>query len=250
MKKGFLLTAFAVLATSSFADVLWNNGPIVTHAGMGAGGADVSMASLTPNTGGSNITAIAWRADDFTVGGGGWLVTSISTVGYDTNNNPPRFGTGSIDIREGSTSGTILATGTATFSDSGIYRVFNGVGNLGSTARRLFNIQASFASIALAPGTYWMTVNMSNTASANNWVPYVMDINPGDANDPITRVGNSQFSGDSGATWSAATVTTGGWNQAPEIPFTVEGTAVPEPATLSALAVGALALLRRRRAAK
>lgn len=250
MKKVIFASALAVVASSSFAVELWNNGPLVTHVGAGAGGANVSMASAVPNTGGSNITATAWRADDFTVSGGGWLVNTISSYGYDTNNNPPRFGAGTVSIRQGAVDGTVVASVAATWSDAGIYRVFNGAANLTNTARRLFHITGNFGGLSLADGTYWVTFSMSNTAAANNWMPYVMDPNSGNPDDPITRIGNSQFSGDSGSTWSLATVTTGSWNQAPELPFTVEGDPVPEPATMIGLGAGVLALMRRRRAVK
>lgn len=250
MKKVIFASALAVVASSSFAVELWNNGPLVTHVGAGAGGADVSMASAVPNAGGSNITATAWRADDFTVSGGGWMVNSITGFAYDTNNNPPRFGAGTIEIRQGTVTGSVVASVAATWADSGIYRVFNGAANLSNTARRVFNITGNFGGVSLADGTYFAVFNMSNTAATNNWMPYVMDPNSGNPDDPITRIGNSVVSVDSGVTWNPATVTTGSWNQAPELPFAIEGDAVPEPATMIGLGAGVLALLRRRRAAK
>ncbi len=81
-----------------------------------------------------------------------------------------------------------------------------------------------------------------SVAATNSWVPYVMDPNAANPNNPITRVGNSMVTTDSGATWVPGTVTTGGWNQSPEIPFLVRGEVIPEPATVALLAFGGLAI--------
>ncbi len=262
MKKHFCARSFALLCCMATmfvgqtvsADVLWNNGPIVTHAGAGPGGVDVSMASLVPNTGGPNVTAGGWRADNFTVGGAGWLVGSIQTYAYDTSNPDPRFGVATIRIHEnsGGSPGEVLVSAAANWAYSGINRVFNGVGNLSNTARQLQLLTADFGDFHLAAGDYFFSFSVSNTAptATNNWLPMVMDINPDNPDDPITRVGNSFYSGTSGASWASAIVATGDWNQAPEIAFTINGTAIPEP-TSALLCAGLLfgfAGLRRRQA--
>lgn len=252
MTRSMLVVAALAVVAGANAQLLYSNGPLVTHPGQGAGGADVSMASLVPNTGGSNVTAAVWRADDFTVGGPGWVVNRIDTYAYDTNNANPRFANALIQIRRGSAEGEVVASANATWSYSGINRVFNGVANLSNTARQLQRVTGTFADIVLDPGLYFMVFKVDNTASTptavvNNWVPYVMDINPSDANDPITRIGNSLVSTNSGVSFSTATVTTGGWNQAPELAFEVYGQPVPEPATMLALGAGLAAVAARRR---
>ncbi|MFQ3587295.1 MAG: PEP-CTERM sorting domain-containing protein [Fimbriimonadaceae bacterium] len=245
-----VFAAVAVLAGAD-AQLLFRNGPLVTHPGQGAGGADVSMASAVPNTGGSNVTAVVWRADDFTVDGPGWIVNRIDTYAYDTNFANPRFANAQIQIRGGSAEGEVVASADATWTYSGINRIFNGVANLASTARQVQRVTGTFADIVLHPGLYFMVFKVENTASTptavvNNWVPYVMDINPSDPNDPITRVGNSLTSTNSGATFAPTVVSTGGWNQDPELPFRVDGQPVPEPATMVALGVGLAAVAARR----
>lgn len=230
------------------AQILWDNGPMVTHPGAGAGGADVSMASLLPNAAGSNITAALWRGDDFTVGGPGWIVDQIDVFGYDTNNPVPRWDDATVQIRAGSPDGAVVGSASATWQLAGINRTFNGAGNLGNEARQISRLTADFGGLNLTPGDYWMVYTITHSvAGTNSWFSYVMDINPANPDDPITRVGNSVSGADSGMTWATASVTTGGWNQAPEIPFIVYGQVVPEPASMLLLALSGIACLALRR---
>jgi hypothetical protein len=203
------------------------------------------MASAVPNSGGSNTTATVWRADDFAVGGPGWSVSTINMFAYDTSNPTPRWSTAQIQIRAGAANGAVVGSAVPTWGLAGINRTFNGVTT--DTARQLSMLTADFGGLELDPGTYFAVLTITNSAAANNWVPYVMDINPNNANDPITRVGNSLVSTDSGANWTPGTLATGGWNQAPEVPFVVNGTLIPEPSSaLTILGLGVL-LLRRRK---
>lgn len=247
--KLFAMGVLAGVGAAASAGVnLWDNGPLVTHAGAGAGGADVSMASLVPNTTGSNVTAALWRADDFTVGGPGWDVSSVVMFGYDTNNATPRWTSASISIYADSPTGTLVASSSATWELAGINRVFNGAGNLSNTARQVNSITADFGSLLLDAGNYWVVLSITHAVDGtNSWVPYVMDIDPANPDNPITRVGNSQVTTDSGVTWGPGNVTTGGWNQSPELPFLVYGSVVPAPASLALLGLGGFVAGRRRR---
>ncbi|MCC5821667.1 MAG: PEP-CTERM sorting domain-containing protein [Phycisphaerales bacterium] len=242
-----LIAASAGLAS---ADVLWDNGSMVTHAGAGAGGADVSMASAVPNTAGSNVTASLLRGDDFSVGGPGWIISNIQMFAYDTNNANPRWSDAQISIREnnGGSVGDVVASAAATWEYSGINRVFNGEANLSNTARQIQTLTADFGGLVLGAGDYWVTIGITNTAGVNSWMSFVMDNNPDDANNPITRVGNSIISTNSGETWAAGNVTTGDWNQSPELPFLINGTIVPAPGAMALLGLGGLMAGRRRRA--
>jgi hypothetical protein len=240
----------AAFTNVSRADVvLWDNGSLVTHPGAGPDGVDVSMASLIPNTAGSNVTATLWRADNFAVTGPGWLVDFIETFAYDTNNPVPRFQSATINIHSdsGGTPGAILTSANATWGYSGINRIFNGEANLGNTARQVQRITANFNGYELSAGNYFFSFSVTNSDGVNNWFPFVMDINPADSNDPITRVGNSYISSDSGGTWALSNVSTGGWNQSPDIAFLVRGTAVPEPSSCLMLFAATTSLLVRRR---
>ncbi|MFU8829446.1 MAG: hypothetical protein ACNA8P_08440, partial [Phycisphaerales bacterium] len=201
MKKMNLLVCAGglIAATSGLASaggILWDNGPMVTHPGAGSGGADVSMASVNPNTAGSNVRSFApdpnFRvADDFTVGAGGWLVNSIVSFGYQTNASVPTWTGANMNIWDGAPNagGTIVATSTSfTLEATGIFRVFNGEANLSNTARPVWGISFDFGGLNLAAGNYWMDWQVEGGASG--WANYVMDINPDNVNDPITRAGN------------------------------------------------------------
>jgi|GEM_PF-1996277 len=235
-------------ATAGANVVLWDNGSMVTHPGAGAGGADVSMASLVPNTAGSNVTGNVQRADDFTVGAEGWLVSTIQMFGYDTNFATPRFESATITIRSGTPDGAVVASESATWELAGINRTFNGVGNLGNTARQIQRVTADFGDLELAPGVYWVALSIVNTTGGNNWMSFVMDPNPADPNDPITRVGNAYVSTNGGVDWNPFVVGTGDWNQSPELPFIVSGSIIPAPGAMALLGMGGLIAGRRRRA--
>jgi hypothetical protein len=190
-----------------------------------------------------------WRADDFTVGGGGWSVDTVSTLVYDTGFAAIRISDATLSIRQTDVNGAVVATGSATWGLAGVNRIFNGVGNLQNADRQLNRLTANMGGVNLAPGTYAFVFTVTPTAGQNIWSPYVMDPNPANPDDPITRVGNGMVSVDSGVTWNPATVATGGWNQSPELVFDVQGTAVPEPGTFIAIGIGlaGLALARRRK---
>jgi hypothetical protein len=250
MNKILMMSVIAGTAAMASAGVtLWDNGSMVTHAGAGAGGADVSMASLVPNTAGSNVTAAVHRGDNFTVGGPGWIVSNIQMFAYDTNNANPRWSAAQISIRQNNAGsvGDVVASAAATWTYSGINRVFNGATNLSNSARQIQTLTADFGGVALGAGDYWVTISITNTAGVNSWMSFVMDNNPADADNPITRIGNSIVSTNNADTWSIATVTTGDWNQAPELPFLINGTVVPAPGAMALLGLGGLMAGRRRR---
>lgn len=226
----FLTAALCALWVPGAAAQLWDNGPLVTHPGGGPGGVDVSMASSVPNATGSNVTATTWRADDFS-NAVPWVVTSIDMYAYDTNFPAPRWTSAEIQIRRGAPDGPLVSSAAATWQLAGINRVFNGAGNLANTARGVNVLTADFGGVNLSPDTYFSTLSIVHSQTANSWFPYVMDINPANPDDPITRVGDSMVSTDSGASWTPGTVTTGGWNMSPEVPFRVYGQVVPEPAS-------------------
>lgn len=91
-----LVLGVATCASTAWAQVLYDNGPVVTHPGMGAGGADVSMCSINPNSAGSNMLQttdpLYFRvADDWVVPAGQtWKVSQLRLWGYATN-APPGF---------------------------------------------------------------------------------------------------------------------------------------------------------------
>ncbi|QLQ04847.1 MAG: hypothetical protein HZY76_01175 [Anaerolineae bacterium] len=124
--------------------VLYDNGPLVTHPGGGAGGADASalQTALGNSTYGfGHAISSGYRmADDFTVTGSGWNITTITFYAYQTgstttstiNNVNLRIwngvpGVGSIVF------GDTTTNRLASSSQSNIYRVLDT--GLGDTAR-------------------------------------------------------------------------------------------------------------------
>lgn len=227
------LTTAAALACASgvmAGDVLWDNGPIVTHPGQGDGGADVSMASVEVNSGGANASNAETKdgnfrvADDFLVSGGAWNIDSISVNVYATNGDPNKppftdFNANIWDGPPGVDGSNIVATSTGfeNLEWTGVYRVFNGAGNLGSTARAIMQVDLLFDDLSLEPGFYWVDWQADTETSA--WANYVMDVNPNDPDDPITRGGNARQLIATG--WVDLTV--GDAEASPDFPFVVTG---------------------------
>lgn len=207
--------------------VLWDNGGIVTHPEQGAGGADVSMASVVPNVAGSNVRSSSpapYRriADDFTVGGSGWYLAAVVTYAYETNVAVPSwtgFNANIWDGRPGDAGSGIVATSSdAVIEFSGAYRVFNGAANLGNTQRPVYTISFDFGGQHLPAGEYWFDWQVEGGSSA--WTVFVMEPDAEAPNDPVTVVGNARH------------LTPDGWQDvladprpgAPaEIPFVVTG---------------------------
>ena len=231
----------AIVSSAGMANILWDNGGIVTHPGAGAGGVDVSMASVG-GAAGSNVrqqtTGDHFRvADDFVVSGT-WLVESITVQAYETNASTPGWTGGSLNVWDGSPadagSSIVASFSNPTVTDAGVYRVFNGAANLSNTARPVHNITFALNDLQLGSGTYWIDWNVEGGASA--WANPVMEANPSDPNAPITPLGN------------ALQLASTGWQpllDGNESPFIVRG--VPAPGAAATFALAGLIGLRRRR---
>jgi hypothetical protein len=233
--------AVASLVSFGFAAELFNTATFVTHAGQGAGGLDVSMCSVNPNSGGNNMFAPSFKtADDFIVPAGGWTLDGIQLFGYMTGNNPAPWTGYTLNIWQGATPGLGTAVYTTTAAPTkvmtNVYRVFNGTANLLNTDRRINRMTWSLPNVALAAGQYWFDLSVSGGTSG--WMNYVMQPNPTNPNDPITVVGNAyQFSG---GAWIPAVAGTPTVN----VSFPMIVTGIPEPTALVLLALSFV--LRRR----
>ncbi|MCC5786770.1 MAG: hypothetical protein JJU33_08735 [Phycisphaerales bacterium] len=235
----------SLLCSAGMANILWDNGSIVTHVGAGAGGNDVSMAGTDVTSAGANArqqtTGNHFRiADDFVVSGT-WLIESITVQGYETNSATPTWTGASLNVWDGSPadagSSIVASFSNPTVTDAGVYRVFNGAANLSNTARPVHNITFGLNDLQLGSGTYWIDWNVEGGASG--WAPPVMEANPGDPNAPTTPFGNAlQLAAD-------------GWQlksrdpEGTETPFIVRG--VPAPGAAATFALAGLIGLRRRR---
>jgi len=216
------------------ADVLYDNGPLVTHPGAGAGGADASALQtalgLTTYGAGNQLSAGNRVADDFTVPAGGWTIDSITFFGYQTGSTTTSTMT-SINLRiwdgvPGAAGSNVVFGDTATnrmtsSSWANMYRVLDT--GLTDTARP---VMASTAAVDtfLPAGTYWVDWQVGGTLSSGPWAP------------PISIVGQTT----TGDAWQ---YTVDGWaplmdeTYAQGLPFIIEGTTTPPecatPSTVS-----------------
>jgi hypothetical protein len=248
------IAMIAMLVSVSFlqsakADILFNNGPIITHPGGMTGavaGADRSAISPGGTTFGSGATGAFRLADDFTLSAPLSTINSFTFYGYLTGATAPGASALFVQIWNGdpSAGGSVIWGDTTTnvltstgWADSpsglGIFRTTST--DTAGTTRRVQQLVAGGLNINLSPGTYWIDYNFTGVS----FTPPVSD--------PTAHVlGNAQQW--SGTAWGPAIDAGTGAGQI-AVPFLVEGTAIPEPTAGLLLLVGAVAGFARRRRA-
>jgi PKD repeat protein len=187
-RTAFVSIALLGLAGMAAGQVIYSNGPLVTHPGGGAGGADASALEPTLSTFGftaSNSTpgtvvgGVFRVADDFTVPCGEvWGINSISVFAYQTGstttssfqsgnyriwNGQPGVG-GSFIVADHSASNQMTAT-----SWTNAYRVQTTT--LMDVARPIMRIDMSGNSIILGPGEYWLDYALNGSINSGPFVP-------------------------------------------------------------------------------
>ncbi|MGA1630626.1 MAG: GC-type dockerin domain-anchored protein [Phycisphaerales bacterium] len=230
---GVACAALAGLAGTAWSgDVLWDNGPIVTYPGAGAGGADVS--SISPGMGlyGGNFNQPSFRrADNFTVGEGGWRITSFEAFGYQTGSTTTSTITGLfIQIWRGTPGGNgIVVWGNidenllSSTSWSNIYRT--SAADQQATNRPVMSIVGENLDILLGPGEYWVEWAATGSLASGPWVP------PVSSPDAFIPGDSMLYTVASGA-WTVALDTTS--NAGYELPFMMFGELAPDtPCTQS-----------------
>jgi len=167
------------LISSFFSNL--NNGTIVNSPGTGAGSLDESwLYSPLTNYGYSmNHLSSFSVADDFTVTGGDWDVTSLEVYGYQTlSGNTSTFTGIYVQVWNGDPSlpgstvvwGDMITNRLANTYFDNIYRVNAAL----NTDRPVMKIIASTPGLSLAPGTYWVEFSTTGSASYTGpWVPPV-----------------------------------------------------------------------------
>jgi hypothetical protein len=248
----------ASLASPAFAQ-LWDNGAqgngvLITHPnGMtgAAAGAHRSAISPTPATlFGIGAAQPSIRvADNFTVTGPGWDITSFQFFGYTTGAAAPGVSAVSIRIWDGAPGelgSTIIFGDTSTnFLSSGgwatgpgglaIYRTTST--DTAGTTRRLQQATAD-VNLTLGAGTYWVDFSFAGLS----FIPS-LGVTAG-----APPVGTVLQSLDGGLTYVPGL--DAGLGQQVEVPFIIQGAIVPEPGTWALMLAGGLAvagMVRRRR---
>jgi hypothetical protein len=224
LKKLALLAGFAAVCGSANAVTLWYNGDFNGVNGGNVGGFSGFDSRIY---------------EDFNVTGAGWNVTG-AFMNILWADNPANVQTMEWEIRSGVTlgsGGTLVASGS-----SAVTMVANGMDGFGFTG---YNASISGLNVNLGAGTYWFGGKF-NGAGTNNSIYVVTTSGAGAVGTPAGNNGNSFWDSTTfGQSWAGtdALFGPGSW----DVSMGVQGSVVPEPATMAALGLGVAALIRRRR---
>ncbi|HUM69412.1 MAG TPA: hypothetical protein PLK31_11260, partial [Chloroflexota bacterium] len=209
--------------------VLWDNGPQVTHPGVGYGGADASALQTTSgmNTlGFGNQFDLHYRmADDFEIANlGGWQIDNITFFAYQTNastspstitgvyyrvwNGPPNDASSSIVWGDLTTNRLISSVW------SNVYRVPDDELLLSTRPTMANKVSAGFT---LASGVYWLDWTTDGSLSSGPWAP------------PIAILGQTSTGNAMQYTTSWAAALDSGTDTPQGMPFIIEGTILDDP---------------------
>ncbi len=159
----------------------FDNGPLVTHPGGGAGGADASRLQSTSlgmtTLGFTASTAGAFRlSDDFTAAAPGWVINTVTCFGYQTGSTTtPTFNTMRLQIWNGAPNGggsviygdtTTNRFGSAAFS--GIYR--DTETTAGNNQRPIMAVTSQAIGLSFR-GTFWIDYQLGGTLASGPFSP-------------------------------------------------------------------------------
>ena len=261
MKRFFTLAAALAAftaATPAYAQ-LWDNGAqgngtLITHPnGMTGTVAGAHRSAISPGstTFGSSASGAFRLADNFTVTGAGWTISSFQFFGYLTGATTPGAtaltvriwdntpgAAGSNIIFGNDTTNVLSSTGFAVGPGGlGIYRTTE-TDTAGAT-RRIQQLTAN-VNLTLAAGTYWVDWGFTGVS----FTP------PLSAVGGLPPAGNALQFNPTAGTWGPSLDNTGTGPQL-DFPFVVNGTVVPEPGSVGLMLLGgaglAYSVIRARR---
>ena len=206
--------------------VLFNNGPLVSGVGTGAGGLDESIlenVTLGMNTlGAGHQFANGNRvADDFTVAAGGWNITTITFYAYQTGETASTMTGVYLQIWDGVPGamgssivfGDIVTNRMSSTTNSNILRVVEG--DSGIATNRQIAASDVDVNINLAAGTYWLDWMTDGSGGSGPWAP------------PITIAGQTTTGNAMQFTGAWADLLDGGTATGTGLPFIINGPAIP-----------------------
>lgn len=209
------------------AAVLYDNGPLVTHPGAGAGGADASAvqtALLLSTYGFGHAVSSGFRvADDFTVPAGGWNISTITFFAYQTNSTTTStINAVNLRIWDGvpGAAGSNVVFGDPTTNRlasstwANMYRVLD-TALTGSTRPIMADVVT--VNTLLPAGTYWLDWQTGGTLTSGPWAP------------PVSILGQTAKPGANGLQYDPTTMTWNdlvdtGANTVQDLPFVIQGT--------------------------
>jgi hypothetical protein len=243
MKTVILSVAVVALAGSlASAQVLWDNGPLVTHAGGMSNGADRS--AISPGGAlfgvGAQQTAGNRVADDF-VNDASWTLQSLSLFTYQSFTTTTPTITG-VTLQIWGAAGPGVGApvwGDATtnvlssVAFSNIYRTTGAVNN--NFDRPVMMVEVALPNLQLGAGTFWLDWSYSGTATSGPWQPPVSSASAFITGNALQSVAGAAYNPalDAGASLQVA------------FPFVING--VPTPGSMAVLGFAGLAASRRRR---
>lgn len=213
--------------------ILWDNGPLITHPGGGAGGADASavQTAIGMSLFGANANHNAapgdyyYLADDFEFTTP-WTINTINFYAYQTGSTTTSPFTGVyVQIWDGPPDdpGSSVVCGDLTTnrmistSFTNIYRVFDT--NLTNTQRPIMEVVAELTGCDMLHGIYWVQYGLTGNLTVGPWVAPVSILGE-------TTTGNGLQKTEAG--WQS--IVDGGSNTQQGIPFVIEGIINGEPA--------------------
>jgi hypothetical protein len=218
--------------------ILYDNGPLITNPGAGAGGADASalQTALGMNVYGfGHALTTGYRvADDFTVTDpNGWQVDSFVFYAYQTGSTTAST-INHINFRiwngAPNAGGTIVFGDTTTnrFASSQWSNIYRARDIALTESTRPIMASVATAGVVLPPGTYWVDWQTGGTLGSGPWAPAITIAGS-------TAVGNGlQYNA---STW-AALIDTGTAAAQQGLPFQVIGSAGGSPSIALTKTVG------------
>ncbi|HJP84169.1 MAG TPA: PEP-CTERM sorting domain-containing protein [Fimbriimonadaceae bacterium] len=222
LRQLLLIASLVCVSSTSFSQVVFYGGD--------ANGVD----GLTSEEDG--VVSQAMTYDNFTVGAGGWNVSDLGGIFAVTTGS--NFASARYEIRQGvsvGNGGSLIQTGVFSVSSSSVGSLFG---------RDLRDFTGSVSPFSLAAGNYWIGISLIDPGSVRSFVATTSGVNGvgGPLNDGNSFLNSSTF---------AANFDDAGdfiiEDRTPDFAYRITAAPVPEPATLGALGMGALALLRRRK---